>query len=317
MKHFFGIIIRLPLLFAILLLTAAILLACGPATVPTDNGPSVTPEPAVDTIEEATPTLFPTKPPALIPTHVPTKTPTPGPPPTLAPKPADPEGLEGCKSLGFFRDEGSADYKGWCSEQLAERVLNTCEGKPTTEEQRECGENLAREYGSYTFRTSPYRCAAVVEEQARLECMKGAGEDFEKAIGGLFETWAKIAIGGNQDPEVARATKDTMTCLEEQGFKNIDPYLLFTWQRIAPLQELKDREDRLSPEEKDLRERLLEPSRTCAKEHGLFLAQDEAWAAELRRLDKEEPATVTDVIREGLLEALEKPGIATIVSGEG
>ena len=57
------------------------------------------------------------------------------------------------------------------------------------------------------------------------------------------------------------------------------------------------------------------PSKECAKIHGLFEAQDAAWAEELRRLDKTEPETVAILIRERMLEALEKPGASRLVTG--
>ena len=121
---------------------------------------------------------------------------------------------------------------------------------------------------------------------------------------------------GQRDPEVVRTMKDVITCLEDRGFEKVHPSILFTWQPLESPTETKARRDQLDQDAKDLQARIEEPSKDCAKEHGLFEAQEAAWAAELRRLDKEEPALVANLIREGLLEELEKPGISPHISGD-
>ena len=93
----------------------------------------------------------------------------------------------------------------------------------------------------------------------------------------------------------------------------MDRDLLFVWQRLRPLAEWEAYEK--GPETKDLRIRMDQPARDCAKAHGLFDAQDRAWAEELRRLSKSEPNLVSGLINEGLLEALEKPGTARFLGG--
>ena len=304
--------------FAIVLgVFALTLIACGPASTPEEGAsPPVaqatepTSEPTAAPTQEPSPTeraASPTKPPFTPPTLVPTKTPTPGPNPTYAPDPVHPDGLEGCKRMGSFHHREHV-YLSWCSQELVDRVMPTCEVLETSEEQRQCGEDIALEYTHTYFRNAPAICAGIVETEPRLECMHDAGESYSKATLNEFEAANKVAVGGNQDPEVVTAMKDTMTCLEEQGFKNVDPYLIFTWQRLLPLLEWKTREEQLSNVDKDLRLQMRQPSIDCAKQHGLFEEQDRAWTAELKRLEKEEPELVADIIRNGFLEVLGETG---------
>ena len=305
-------------------------LACGPAAAPAAPGtqaeptptlePEATPDPA-----QAEPTAHPTpdltprtktpvpNPPDPLPTH----TATPGVRPTSTPLPVHPQGLEGCKNLVLFGDddlEGSSEVVDWCMGQLTISV-GACLQESSPEAQRRCGENIADEYRSYYLRYSSPRCAAIEDSEAQRECRMDSNDDFDKALGDMYGAWEKVRIGAEGDPAVAEAWKDTTTCLEEHGFKNIDRDLLFAWQRLSPPADWEAYERGLSPEKKDLRFRMDQPARDCAKEHGLFDAQDIAWAEELRRLGKTEPELVGGLINEGLLEALDKPGTARFLGG--
>lgn len=108
----------------------------------------------------------------------------------------------------------------------------------------------------------------------------------------------------------------TTACLNDAGFRGVDPDLLFHWQHGLLPSEYAEREDRLTDAEKDPRKRVQEPSRTCAHQEGLFAAQDSAWAAEVRRLQETEPQAVDELVREGFLEALERPGEPTFITGD-
>ena len=199
-------------------------------------------------------------------------------------------------------------------EQLTISV-GVCLQESSSEAQRQCGEDIADEYRSYYLRYSSPRCAAVKDSVARHECRLKSNDDFAKALGDLYGAWEKVRIGAEGAPAVAEAWKDTITCLEGQGFKDINRDLLFAWQRFNPPAQWEAYEKGLSQEDKELRFRMYQPARDCAKMHGLFDAQDVAWAKELRRLDKEEPELVGGLINEGLLEALEKPGTARFLGG--
>ena len=178
-------------------------------------------------------------------------------------------------------------------------------------------EDIVQEYHSVLFRYGPSRCEGIrFGSSAKLECVRRSLEDLEKGLVSMFEAWDKLRIRGNRDPNVVTAMKDVVTCLEGRGFEDIDQDLLFYWQGAESPGDMKAREGRLSVTEKTMAADLLEPSIDCGKQHGLFDAQDVAWVAELRRLDREEPETVADLIREGLMEALEKPGTASFLAGE-
>ena len=281
--------------------------------------PERTPEPPPEQVQasEPKPTTEPTMEP-VSPTKAPLPHNTPRPRkqrptrPAPTPVPVHPDGLEGCKSLTLYGDDAGLAYHFWCMEELADHVKETCHTKPTTTEQRQCGEDIVQEYDSFGLRKGPPKCAGLgVRTNARAECYLDSSKDTGKVFDNLYEAFGKVRIGGDRDPDVVKALEDTITCLEDQGFKDINQDLLFGWQKTKRLQDRQAQEALLSEQDKDLRERLIEPSQSCAQQEGLFEAQDAAWAAELRRLQNAEPELVTDLIRGGYLEALEKPGVMT------
>ncbi len=309
-------------LLALLASLVILALACGPAAAPDSGAPAIGPFAQGDTPAEppkptSTPDPYPTKPNPIPSTPVPTKPPTADQPPAATPFPAHPEGLEGCKSVAVFKYEADVEHQGWCAEQLTQHVRNTCQQEPTEAEQRQCGEDIVQEYRSVLYRYGASRCAGMRSgSSAKLECVHRSSEDLEKGLVSMFEAWDKVRIGGNRDPNVVTAMKDVVTCLEGRGFEDIDQGLLFVWQGAESPGDMKAGEGQLSVTEKSLAADLLEPSIDCGKQHGLFDAQDVAWVTELRRLDKEEPETVADLIREGLMEALDKPGTAAFLAGD-
>ena len=308
---------KIPRLFALLIPLTLLALACGPTAV-SDSGAPPAPV-VVQTTPE--PDTLPTKPPYVPPTPEPDTAPvkpvTPEPPPTPAPPLAHPEGIAGCKSVVAFRDVTEVAYQDWCTEQLFTLVSDTCRDQPTGAEQRQCGGDVVADYDSIIFRHGAAHCAGISYGDGEKEaCLTQSGEDLGKAFGSLFEAWEKVRLGASGDAAVAKATDDVVACLEGKGFEDVDKGLLFPWQRLESPADHKAREARLTQQEKDLRLDLVEPSQDCAKQHGLFEAQEAAWSTELKRLHKEEPALATDLVREGLLEALRKPGVTVFLTGE-
>ena len=180
-----------------------------------------------------------------------TKTPVPVVPPTSTPLPVHPQGIDGCKSAVMFQSddlEGFSDFMGCCLEQLM-ISMETCLQESSPEAQRRCGEGAADEYSSYYLRYSSLRCAAIEDLETRHDCMIKSNDDFNKALGDMYGAWEKVRIGAEGDTAVAEAWKDTTTCLEEQGFKDVDRDLLFVWQRLRPLAEWEAYEKGLSPDE--------------------------------------------------------------------
>ena len=318
--------IRLCLLLGCLLVGLA-LVACGPAAQPPEagGGPPVVVQP--DPTPEPEPTSEPQPDPT--PEPEPTKKPAPGdtdpssgvvfsgePRPTRTPEPSHPAGLDGCKRMSLFTlGPTTEEFFGWCADQLAQRVARTCGPLPDAQ-QRQCGEDIVQEYRSYLFRLSIGRCLGIPSGSERIQkCMGDTVQEYEQVQLNLWEGWGKLQTVGNRAPEVVKARDAVLVCLEEKGFKNINEDLLFTWQNFDHSKEYRAKEDALTGPDKELRERLVEPSQACAEQEGLFVAQDASWAEELRRLSKAEPGLVSNLLQEGLLEELDKPGASPFLTG--
>ena len=86
--------------------------------------------------------------------------------------------------------------------------------------------------------------------------------------------------------------------------------MLFPWQRYESPDEFEKREERYTEEEKEYRLELAEPSDQCAKQSGLYEAQDAAWLVEVERLVKEEPEEAKPLVDAGVLRVLKEPGVA-------
>ena len=318
LKEFMVILGALALLLA---------LACGPATAPAEGGPTGPAQEAEPTDPPATqaPETTP-KPTWIPPTPLPIKTPEPEPPDTSFS--AHPGGIEGCQALTTFgvEDTNARDYVHWCTNQIRTQVNTNCRPLGTLEAQRQCGDDIVADYKLVTLRYGP-QCSGLTGDltapisdtpprgpRPSTACLQEMTDKGLKAVFDMYEAWTKVRIGGNRAPAVVAAWKDVDACLEGKGYEDVDRELLFIWQRLGPGT---DKEQQylsaMRPEAMELGQELTEPSRDCGKRHGLFDAQDTAWAAELRRLDEEEPATVEHLIQEGLLEALEKPGTAKLL----
>lgn len=332
-------------LWLCLLLAMVAVLGCGSAAQPNagayrsplaqaggteDPAPEPTTEPTTEPESEPD---EPTEEPEPEPTAEPTKEPWPTddeheaerervrssgePRPILIPFPMHPEGLDGCKGLTLFTTSESLTYGFSCSELLNSHVKDTCGPLPTAAEQWECGKGVVLRYDSFDSRYGLAQCWGIPGPgPVAEECSRQAMENFNKAFTNLFDSWAKVRIGGDRDAEVVKAWDATIACLEDMGFKDVNRDILFPWQDFSPPDDHVAKEDALTGPDKDLRERLREASRDCAKREGLFAAQDAAWATELRRLSKDEPDLVAHIIREGMLEELEKPGVTALLSGD-
>ena len=311
-------------LFLVLAGLGCLLLACGPvAQAPNGEEPLIAAqseprEPTAEPSTPETPTPEPTEP--VKPTPEPKPTPRPTKAqilPTPAPDPAHPEGLAGCKTVGMFGDDADLAYQGWCGDQLLEHMIDTCRSLSTGDAQRECGNEIALEYNSLLFRNGAIKCAAIAPgSAAQSDCIGESAQSFDNSMDDLFKAWDLVRIAADQDEHVVKARENTVACLKDRGFENPKLELLFQWQAWDTPKEYLDNEAALSAAQKALRERLLKPSQECATEEGLFAAQEVAWAAELKRLKESNPQIVAGLIREGMLDELEKPGLATFVTGE-
>ena len=195
-------------------------LACGPIASPQQSGGEAQ--------AQTEPTLTPK--PTAEPTPEPHKPPLPDRP--LRSEPEHPGGFEACKNLVLFQDDGTSKYRRWCGDQLAQHITNSCESLPDADEQRQCGENIVSEYRSLFYRLGPVKCAGVYDGSASTECVRQSMDDLDKGFARLFEAADKVQIGGNRDPAVVEAMDEAIKCLEDEGFKNVNRSLLFTWQSI-------------------------------------------------------------------------------------
>ena len=337
---------RVSLLLGCLLLVLVLALSACASAAPSPEGeggqsqPVVAqqdPTPESEPAPEPTPEADPTKEPKSEPTPEPTPEADPTkepesdgadhsprvifsgqPRPTRTPEPSHPGGLDGCKGMGLFTIDPTTDgFHGWCADQLAQRVANDCGPLPDAQ-QRQCGEDTAGEYRSYLMRLSVGRCLGIPSGTERVqECLTDTVHEYEQVQLNLWEGWEKVQTVGDRAPEVIKAMDAVIVCLEgdDHGFNNVGADLLFPWQDFTHPKEHRAKEDETTGSENDLRERLVEPSQTCAKEEGLFVAQDASWAAELRRLSNDEPGLVADLVQEGLLEELDKPGASALLTG--
>ena len=300
-----------------ILILSAVALACGPTADPSDGGG--TSSDSTEAQPTPTHTPWPTKPTPAPKLALPTKPPlkTPAPEPTYEAPIAHPNGLDGCKAYGLLGSPEDVIYFKWCSEQISAEVNSNCSDLVTEDAQLACGERIVEQYNTFLIREGPFKCKGLASGSDRLEqCLLTSGDDLDKGFVALHEAWGKVRIRGDADPEVVTALKDTITCLEDLGHLDVDADLLFGWQRFEHPVDHKARKDALTQEDKDHIAELHEPSRDCAKKNTLFSAQDTAWTAELERLDREEPETVDILIREGLLEALKKPGVESFLTAD-
>ena len=308
---------RIQTLLGLITLMSFALMGCGPTTASPPSGA------VAAQADNSTPTVAPGEPDpqattAITPTVTtpqPTKPPLPdGPRPTVTPIPVPPMGLEDCKSLGTLRDNVNFMYLDWCGDHLGWHIQETCEPLATSDLQHQCGRDIVSEYPG--FRHGPVQCSGISKEGPRTDCIREGMANLHKNTILGREARAKVKIAGDRDPAVVQAMKDTIACLEEKGFKIADPDRVLYWQNTDPIEKFVAYEESLSPEDKELRTSMRQPTQDCAKQHRLFEAQKAAWANELRRLDKDEPELAAVLIADGMLEALEKPGTPTFINGE-
>ena len=310
-------------------LLAVALLACAPVAPDAPDETSAAPAPLV-LADDPTPTPEPPEEPTTEPTAEPpdqTKPPLPTeePRPTREPRPQEtrpaptqepehPDRLKGCRDVVLFDGDPTAiTHQEWCMEQLIDHVEQECSTQPA-DTQRQCGENIVQEYRGHLFRYGVAKCMGISGDAE--DCFIQSSEDFDKAQTNLFKAWNKVRTTGNQEPKVVQAWAATIVCLADEGFRNVNQDILFPWQNFDLPEEYLAKEDALTDDDKELRETIVGPSQDCAKQERLFAAQDAAWTAELQRLNEAEPELVADLIREGLLEELEKPGVTIFLSGE-
>ena len=331
-----------------LLLIAA--LACGPVApedLPTpaaiqQPAPLSDPGVAETPILTHTPDPLPPKPTPLPnlppkPTPLPNLPPKPTPLPTLPPKPTEtpfptlippeqvtpsfahlmqphPRGLAGCREYSMFGSPSAeVAHLDWCTEELAKEVLSACSGLATSEATLACSRRELADVKHYLTREGIIRCIALTDAAARSECSNQSSQRVEQFFTGLFEMWPKVQGVVDRDSAVATALMEVITCLEDLGYEEINPELLFPWQVVEDPTVYDEREAGYTEVEKAMRLELWEPADQCARQHGFYEAQDAAWLAEVERLAKEEPEAAKPLLDAGLLDILRAPGVAAFL----
>ena len=320
-------------IMAVLMLAA---LACGPATQPQQEDPTEQPPTPTPSLPESAPTTSnPTA--AATATLIPPK-PTEMPTPTLSPKPTEtphptlatpqtatttaaafpphPHGLSGCREYNMFGSPpGDAAYVPWCAEELSNRIISLCAGLSDSEAEHNCGKRELANVSDYFMREGPIQCDAITDPDHQQNCFAQSYEQWEKHFAGLFAIWPKAQQAVAQDPAVATAMKAVISCLERMGHEKINTELLFPWQNLESPEDSNRRESGYTADEKTARIELRQPANQCAKQSGLYAAQDDAWLAELERLTKAEPEQARPLLDAGLIEILKRPGIPAFLSG--
>ena len=166
------------------------------------------------------------------------------------------------------------------------------------------------------MREEPIQCDAITDSDHQQNCFAQSYERWQNHFAGLFAIWPKAQLAVAQDPAVVTTMKDVISCLERMGHENINAELLFPWQKLESPEDNNRRESRYTTEEKTARIELRQPANQCAKQSGLYAAQDDAWLAELERLAKAAPEQARPLLDAGLIEILKRPGVAAFLNSD-
>ena len=244
--------------------------------------------------------------------------PTPTPRPTSIPISPHPQGLAGCRNLSIFAyDSQEFSHSHWCNDAALNAVISQCGGTGTTQEERACAENYLASWKGYHTRLF-FPCYTISNLGAARECVNQAAATLRGSQQGLGQLWTEIQPAVSSNTDVATAHQKVIQCLADRSYSDVAPKLLFTWQTagsdFGDPDAANARIDSLTPEEKELMEKVAEPADQCAENQGLYEAQDAAWLAAVRRLVEEDPARAQPLLDWAILEILEQPGIAPFLT---
>lgn len=240
--------------------------------------------------------------------------PTPTPSPTSTPISSHPQELEGCRNLSLFDyDSQEFTYFEWCFDAMEKAVRSQCKRSGTAQEERACAEDYLEGWRDYQSRLV-LACTPISSLDAARECMEQAITTLLESQQGVRQLWTEIQPAVSSNAEVEAAQQKVIRCLADQSYSDVAPKLLLTWQKkwiyFGDFDAAKAQRKSLTSEEQSFMDKLAEPLDQCAKNHGLYEAQDSAWLAEVRRLVKEDPAKAQPLLDWAILEILEQPGIA-------
>ncbi len=230
-----------------------------------------------------------------------------------------PEGLAGCQNLSIFASDSQEmlSYDGWCLEATSEALVSLCQGVGDSLAEQACADQYLTNWKDYDIQLL-LSCTTISKHEARQHCGLQAFITIGENRRGVRQVWPELqtAVAGNAS--VKAAYQKVIRCLADQSFNEINPKLLLYWQGhwtyFGDPAAGKAQLDNFTPEELALAEKVAIPSDQCAKQEGLYAAQDSAWLVEVRRLIKEDPDKAQPLLNWKILEILEQPGVAPFLT---
>ncbi len=232
-----------------------------------------------------------------------------------------PEGLAGCQNLSIFTSSPDEfKHYPWCSEEAVKAVRSQCTGIGTTQEERSCADNYLSQWKAYPTR-SMHSCVAISDNDLRSQCVEREIVTFVEIRQAGAPVWSEIQTRVDDSPSVTAAYRKVIQCLSQKSFIDVPPKLLFRWQfspiYFSDVEAIDAWSKGLTAKEKELMEAIAIPSDQCAKQEGLYAAQEAVWLSELKRLVREDPVKAQPLVVSGLVEALEEPGVASFLTNPG
>ena len=225
-----------------------------------------------------------------------------------------PDGLDGCRAYNRFGGRLEINYFHWCTKQLFDSVVS-CRGTGDEDAELSCADGHLTGWKDYAAHLS-HRCLALSNTASRTSCIESTNiSEKHTALGRAYG--AVLDVVATNDA-VRDAYTKVVKCLADRSFENVEGRLLFLWQKghqysgdgDASAQWLAD----FTEAERELIQRLREPSDACATEHGLYAAQDTAWLAEVNRLQGAGSASAQPFVDWGILSILEEEGVAPFLT---
>ena len=235
----------------------------------------------------------------------------------LEPTPAPPaNGIESCRAFSAFGGSTLTSHEvTWCARTSIEEVQSQCSGLPTAAEQLSCADTYFDSWKELQTKLLN-RCFALTDQETFHSCFADA--DLEQRFSALSELVVATLGVVARDSEVIKAQANVGKCLNQRGFTERPLKLLFPWQTTIqflgrPLAS-EEWNESLTAAEWDLLDRLQEPTDACARQHGLYVAQDAAWLAEIKRLEQDDSASLQPFVDWGVVDIVAQDGIAPFLT---
>ena len=230
-----------------------------------------------------------------------------------------PDGIEGCKGLNRFSDGGLRDvgFYSWCYEVAARDVREHCSGIGTTEKEKQCAYQRLAEFKDYALREVHTFCVAVSDLDDRRQCIEEAGAEYLAHTGALIGVWNSIIDAVEDHPDVKAAYRAMAECIVDAGYKAPGVGKLLPWQQLddSKVDVSPYRAEGATGPLSEAEARLLRVTDQCGREEGLYLAQDEAWQEEIRRIfQSDTPERIKPLKEEGIIDILDEPGPALFLT---